>query len=213
MPEGTTDASFLWNILYRTAFQLIADASAEPITIGENPYFFWRKSNDLMSKIICDNRDAFDLFVIHSDASNTARKGIIANIAASIAAAAHELCEVEEFRLVPLVATREMESWALADRDALARACGYDMWPPTEEVFWNESRLESVPDPKAIFHSVLDRLVGVKPNDRGERTHDILRQVSDTIDLERLGRLESYAQFRKGMAGSLEAMGILTKRT
>lgn len=209
MPEGSTDASFLWSIAYRTAFEILAYQSKLSVTIGETPCIFGRTNNQRRANLLCDNKGNFDLFILHSDASERQEGSALQHIHGEVSRLAAELCAFEAERLVPRITTREMESWALADVDAVARACGYEAWPRRLKVPWKGMHPERVADPKRALNLAIDELLGEGRRDRSVQIHAILNRVGESMDLSELERLNSYRTFRACLTQSLKFLRLI----
>ncbi|MDC7785737.1 DUF4276 family protein [Rhodoplanes sp. TEM] len=207
--EGSTDSRFLPQIIYRHTLDLIQVGGKQNVQLQEDPILLPGTINGERAARMCSEARAIDLFVVHADAAANARMRILETMIEDIKEIASRQCGLGKHRIVPLLPCREMESWALTDPDAIARACGFDAWPSNIVRPWNPDRAESLNDPKAILRDAVKTLHSRTRQRRLPQIGDILERIGTDIDLNRLSRAESFKEFSSDLEASLKNLEIL----
>jgi hypothetical protein len=212
LAEGASDVRFLEGIAIRLIYDLVVGSGQQEVEIqlpcewldSGRP-----KDNQSRVSLICRAKQAHDLFVLHADASRAARARIESSIVEEIRAGAALRCTLERWRLVPLLPSREMEAWVLADPDAIARALGYvNGWPDGVHLDYDVQGVESIPSPGGIFEQVIVALQRGRRFRRRESGSLLLNVIAESCDLDALRRLASFRAFEAEVSIALANLGI-----
>lgn len=204
--EGATDRRFLPTILYRLIWQIISEIGWDSVEIQEDLIIYREMTNAERADRACSDKDYVDLFFVHSDASSNQYEDIHRNISSTIAAIACNQCEISLDRIVPVITVREMESWALVDPDAIAKACLSTRWPQSIPMSWNPQDCERIADPKAALDQIVRDLFGGRRGRKAPRSAMFFDQIAEEIELERLLSLTYFKIFSKQLRDSLLAL-------
>lgn len=201
--EGSSDSRFLPNIIYRQTLNLLLSGQGSDINLQEELQIFRERNNDNRIARICRESGAVNLFIVHSDAARNARSRLLRTIVGGIRLGTSERCGLEAYRVVPLMPCREMESWTLADPDAIARACGFEMWPNHVQRSWDAALAETIDDPKRVLDEALEALHSRTRRRRIPPASYFLERIGSEVDLQRLMRLDSFQEFSKSLEAAL----------
>lgn len=202
--EGSSDSRFLPNIIYRQTLNLLLSGRGLDINLQEELEIFRERDNPSRTIRICREAGAVNLFIVHSDATRSARPRILRTIVGELRSETAERCGLEGYRVVPLIPCREMESWALADPDAIARACGFDAWPNHVHRNWDAAFAETVDDPKRVLDEALEALHSRTRRRRIPPASYFLERIGNEVDLGRLMRLDSFQEFSESLEAALQ---------
>jgi hypothetical protein len=101
--------------------------------------------------------------------------------------------------LVPVVPVRKTEAWVLADGDALRGVLGIN-WPDVRLGVPNRAAdVERIPDPKVPIRELVRRL--------NRPIEDFYEELAESISLDRLCGVPSFAEVRARIGESLAEMG------
>jgi hypothetical protein len=102
-------------------------------------------------------------------------------------------------RLIPVVPVRKTEAWVLADGDALRSVLGINWTDVRLGVPARAADVERVPDPKVPIREIVGRLK--RP------IEDFYEELAESISLERLGDVPSFAGMRSQICETLAELG------
>jgi hypothetical protein len=102
-----------------------------------------------------------------------------------------------------------MEAWALADPDAIARACGLERWPTHASPEWDSQDVEALANPKGTLREAIRSLLSRTRQRRLPPLGDTLERIGTEIDLGRLMRTRSFSEFSDNLQNSFQAGGYL----
>ncbi len=159
-----------------------------------------------VAKEACDGRDAFHILFVHADTGGRAQEEAMAARSAAYREAAFEECELPRNRTVVIAPRREMEAWAISERQAVAEALGFrgDLeilgLPPTPQA------AEAEPDPKAVLLGAVEAARGHR---RSARRRPPLSAIAQRQDLARLRLSTSFSAFENGLREALVSLGCI----
>ncbi|MEV6847449.1 DUF4276 family protein [Actinoplanes sp. NPDC051411] len=102
-------------------------------------------------------------------------------------------------RLIPVVPVRKTEAWVLADGDALRSVLGINWTDARLGVPARPADVERLPDPKVPIRELVSRLK--RP------IEDFYEELAESISLDRLSAVPSFAEARARIGESLAALG------
>lgn len=147
MTEGSTDNRFLSGVFYRQILHILDRQASQPVEVQE--YVIGLDgpdhSNEARVARICAAKDAFDILGLHADASRSGRQAVHENIVGPITRGASTQCGLDPARIVPILP-------AMCDPDAIARCCGFSVWPKSGHSPPAPAKLESLRNPKELLN-------------------------------------------------------------
>ncbi|MGJ3263397.1 MAG: hypothetical protein ACFE0R_09190 [Salinarimonas sp.] len=209
--EGPSDFSFLLGLLAREAFDLVGRGGTQSVIVSEPVVRLDGRSAEERARSACGVEREIDVFVVHGDASRTARANVERLVVAELRGRASTLCGLPAARFVGLLPVREMEAGALADADAIAQACGYASWPADKAPSWDPGDAERIPDPKRALDDAIGTLLGQRRRRRSVAAAAYLNCIGETARLDRLRRLDSYARFASDLRDAFDLLGLLRR--
>lgn len=159
-----------------------------------------------VAKEACDGRDAFHILFVHSDTGGRAQEDAMGARSIAYREAAFAECGLPLNRTVVIAPRREMEAWAISEREAVAAALGFrgDLdilrLPPTPQA------AEVEPDPKAILIRAVEAARGHR---RSARRQPPFAAIAQRQDLARLRLSASFSAFENELREALASLGCL----
>ena len=98
-----------------------------------------------------------------------------------------------------------MESWALADPQAVLDALGYRGAPAELGLPVGAEQAEGHPDPKGCLHSAFRTVRGP----RGARGDTLLPAIAQRQSIDALRRLRSFQELERSLHTALGELGVL----
>lgn len=207
--EGPSDFRFLLSVLAREAFDLVGRRGTQAVVIGEPVVQLDGRSAEERARTACDNERFVDVFVVHGDASRSARDAGTALVLEELRRVSDALCGLRRERFVGLLPAREMEAWALCDEDAIAQACGFERWPADRPLPWAGTDIERIDGPKRMLDAAVAELRSRRTRSRATTAAAYLDAIGQRARLERLRRLASYRQFASDLEAAFRSLGVL----
>lgn len=189
--EGPTDHRFLDELLRRTVEHLLVDGG-HAVDLGPVQRLPVSAPDRPRAERIASGAEqvqgAFHVLFVHADGAGDPQRARVERVAPGVEAMQRRLGG-EGRRGVGVVPVRETEAWALADTDCLRRLLGTRRSASDLGLPESADELESLPDPRATFASVVR---SARPGRRGRRRPapasflDLVRQQARISQLERL---------------------------
>jgi len=223
--EGSTDETFLGNIILRTTISVLAkyeqhsvnvvriDAEKnKSVEVGDQRILYAARQLALRYNNQYDEQfTTYPVLVVHCDADyHNNEKALHDRYFPG-----YELVQqAEEFickTLVPIIPVRMIESWMLAaDHDVLRDVLQTDMKAQDLGLVSKVKQIESEPKPKEKLDQIIQRARG----DRSRRRYQISRKdlyepLGRRISLERLNDVPSYKQFVKDLTLALKNLKLI----
>ena len=196
--EGVSDDRFLPFLLYRALEDLCLTAFEDPVDVDQVAVLRRHQRPPNVPEIldlIQANTDTFHVVFVHRDqGANAARlyDEWLAPLAKAWDPAWSE-------RLVPVIPVRETEAWLIADGAALRTALGVQ-WSDADMGVPGKSRdVETIVDPKASVARLARR--------RGRPIEDFYEEIAESVSLDVLRRVPSFAAFEQKTTDALVDMG------
>lgn len=156
-----------------------------------------------MARQACAEREALALVFIHADAGGRGQGPGNAVRAAECCEAMSQLCAWPPARCIPVVPTREMESWVIADPSAVASVLGFRGELTRLGLPASPAEAERVADPKAALREAVRVARG---DGRRVDIGELLTGIAQRQDLERLRQMDSFARFGKDLFHALVSL-------
>jgi Domain of unknown function (DUF4276) len=209
--EGSTDASFLENIIQKT-FEDVAFECHRPIEVLPIRHLN-KQTGNFMTLIENYAQKAFDsglsVLCIHTDADdNTDMNAFDFKINPAFDSVMQSknkgLCK----NLVAIVPIQMIESWMLADKTLLKREIGTDK---TDNELGINRDPESVADPKQMIEDAIriGRQDMTKRRRKDLAINDLYQIIGTSINLETLETLSSFRKFRVAVQEAFKQMNYL----
>lgn len=126
--EGPSDYSYFEVLVPRVIESTVLKVGKTPVDVPERPSLrLGRKgrSVDAVAREACDGREAFHVVFVHADTGGRGQQARLPERSTAYCMRMHEECELRRERCVLLRPASMMESWALADPQAVLDALGY----------------------------------------------------------------------------------------
>lgn len=191
--EGVTDFAALRVLLNRVLAQM---AHADHTTSFSWDIVDAGKSSDENIQQVVASAD-FDVVIAHRDGA--ARASGVAS-------------QLRTLGAVPLVPVKEMEAWLVVDPPSIGRALGvpnHAMQPLA-----SPRMVESFADPKQTYRDHIQQCVGLRRVRRaGQRTNDYIELIAGELDLNLLGQLSAFRDFRSDLRDAIGQKGWPFRQT
>lgn len=213
--EGPSDERFLPKIIYRALEDILFKCAQgewdvfEPVILTTNELHFPEQVADIAKKA-----KGFTLVFIHTDADarNISEKAFPYKINPALELLS-QLSEEEACKhIIPVIPVTKMESWKLADFDALQDLLGVQLDAKALGMGKKAMYLEQSANVKILFDNVL-KAVG---ESRGRRrsnpnASDVDEALAKMVSMDRLKQLNSFRQFLDALKTTLAQMNIIKK--
>lgn len=198
--EGVSDRWFLAELL-RRALDSMCSVRCRHVVEVEIDYVLADHQRPANILDALGSVGRFDLLLYHHDgAPPMVSQTKVAEVCSSLAEYRSEL-------VLPVVPIRETEAWMLADPEAVAGLCGVQAGRVIEAgVPARAGDVESIRDPKQLLKSVLCETARAHNGSRIPR-EDLFRRLGETVDLDRLREVQSFARWWSDMTEALVEMG------
>lgn len=160
---------------------------------------------DAVAREACDGREAFHVVFVHADTGGRGQRTRLPERSSAYCKRMHEECELRLERCVLLRPASMMESWALADPEAVLDALGYRGAPAELGLPSGAEQAEAHPDPKGCLDSALRSVRGP----RGSRGDRLLPAIAQRQSIDALRQSKSYQELERGLRTALGDLGIL----
>lgn len=211
--EGSSDERFLPKIIQRALESLLFSCAQgewevyEPVVLKTNKLHFPEQVADIAKQAL-----GYTLVFIHTDAdAKSAAEKAFPNKINPALRLLEQLSDQQACKnIIPVVPVTEMESWKLADFDALQDLLGVRLDASALGVAKKPKYLEQTANIKELF----DRVLKVAGENRGRRrnaihTTDIDEALAKMVNLDRLKQLDSYQEFLKALKSTLMRLNII----
>lgn len=156
-----------------------------------------------MAQQACAERQAFTLVFIHADAGGRGQSPGNAMRAAECCEAMCRLCAWPSARCIPVMPTREMEAWVIADPAAVASILGFRGELARLGLPASPADAERVADPKAALREAVRVVRG---DGRRAEIGELLAGIAQRQDLGRLRQMGSFARFEGLLLAALVSL-------
>lgn len=201
--EGKSDIEYLSVIIPRVIGHIISFKKGGMATIPEVPSVIFGqagRSFDVVSKEICDAKDAFFLLFVHGDTGGRNLQQSVDDRTTSLVDRCYELCGVDRDRCVLIRPKQETEAWCLADIKALRSTFNLSDNFDFVEIPENPALLEAIADPKSLMKRTVERA------DR--RTRRVpYAAISSNQNINTLLLVPSFKQFFDDLTKALSTFG------
>jgi len=189
--EGRTDSAYFNVLIPRLLEDILVDEGIRPYDVGITPSVEFGMNNrafDAAASEICRRIAEFHLLFVHADYGGRALQQTIAERREALIQAAAFECAFDESTAVLLSPKKELESWAIADGQAVQAAFGVTSLPDGL-IPLTAHQAETVADPKVVL-SDISRYVG-------RRRHDGNAMLVRIAQEQRFAVLRGAASFRE----------------
>jgi len=210
--EGPTDHRFLQPLIRRLAVDLCRVRSRGEVEIGDPlelhaaPEFRGLGRAKYVAEAARAALGGFHILCLHADGAGNPEAARLERCVPAMEALEGEFIE-SGHRVVAVVPVREMESWAIADGEALRSTFGTPL-SDSELGIPTLRDVEGVLNPKSLLQEALVRVVGP-----GRRKHpsasEFLDLLGTRVALDSLRLLPSFQRFEEDLTRALLELGFL----
>ena len=161
--EGASDYSYFEVLVPRVIESTVLKVGKTPVDVPERPSLRLGRrgrSVDAVAREACDGREAFHVVFVHADTGGRGQQAKLPERSTAYCKRMHEECELRPERCVLLRPASMMESWALADPEAVLGTLGYRGAPAELGLPAGAEQAEAHPDPKGCLDSALRAVRG-----------------------------------------------------
>jgi hypothetical protein len=213
--EGSTDISFLQNVVQKTLEAVAFDCSGQ-LDIETLPIEIDKTDLSFIEQVLAASKKGFDnygiqMICVHTDADNPMAKQAYEN---KINPAKTELAAQNDAAfckiLVAIIPIQETEAWMLADRELLKQEIGTNKTD-------NELGINRQPEEIAKPKEVIETAIRVARADLTQRRRhsmtitDLYLPLGQSIDLQKLAHLSSYRDFKQNIRNAFIELNLLHK--
>lgn len=206
--EGPSDYSYFEVLVPRVVESTVLQVGKTPVDVPERPSLRLGRrgrSVDAVAREACDGREAFHVVFVHADTGGRGQQARLPERSTAYCRRMHEECELRPERCVLLRPASMMESWALADPDAVLDTLGYRGTPAELGLPVGAEQAEAHPDPKGCLDSALRTVRG----SRGSRGDSLLPAIAQRQSMDALRRSTSFQELERNLHTALGDLGIL----
>ncbi len=200
--EGSSDFEYFEALIPRVVDDVVSDRGRLTVDMPTTPTFRLRRGKTVaaVAREACEKQQAFVLVFVHADTGGASQAGTLDCRSVAYCTKMQEVCDFNPARCVLMRPQREMEAWALADRDAIRDALGYggrlaDLGLPKDA-----REAERLPDPKKTLRTALRQAGFRRRRDAGT----ILPAIAQRQSIDALRQARSFAEFEAGLTTALE---------
>jgi hypothetical protein len=212
--EGSTDDRFLPSIIYRTSQRILTEHNKnevydiKPIKLIK---LIAEEKKDRALSILeaavraCD----YHMLIVHADADaptfDDAYKHRIDPGLKLVKSAREHVCK----ELLPIIPIQAIESWMLADHQALLKELKIDK--KAIEVELPKSRqIEAIAKPKMRLKQILEKVNATRSRRQRVEIDELYKPLGETIDLEKLKMLSSYQNFVADLRSAFTSLDVIS---
>lgn len=206
--EGSSDFDYFEVLIARLIDTIVAERGRFPVDVPTAPSVRLGgsgRSVDAVADEACAKREAALITFIHADTGGRSQERTLDQRSVAYCARMREVCGFRPARCVLVRPRREMEAWALADRNAVLDAFGYRDTKGDIGLPKSARAAERLTDPKETLRTALRQL-------SGRRSHDLDRifpAIAQRQSIDMLRRAQSFAEFEDGLATALKDVGAI----
>ncbi len=211
--EGSTDISFLQNVVQKTLEAVAFDCSGQ-LDIETLPIEIDKTDLSFVEQVLAASKKGFDdygiqIICVHTDADNPlAKKAYEDRINPAKMKLAHQndaaFCKI----LVAIIPIQETEAWMLADKELLKQEIGTNKTD-------NELGINRQPEEIAKPKEIIEMAIRVARADLTQRRRhlmtitDLYLPLGQSIDLQKLAHLSSYRDFKQNIRNAFIELNLL----
>lgn len=207
--EGPTDAAYLGVIIPRLMGHLLMNSRGRLATVPDNAVEVFgdatgRRNLDEVAKAICRANSAFYLLFVHGDRGGRALADQLHFRTCALCKGVNKQCNFRFDRCVVVSPNKEIESWTLADSDAIRSTFGLSKYADLGDVPGKPSQVESIHDPKLVTSTLLADISAGRRRRTARWPYESIAQVQD---IEKLLEVPSFSEFAEGLKRALGSLG------
>ena len=214
--EGSTDESFLPEIIKRTTKSILSQHSIQPIRV-DLPYSKCNKPADIVKRDQCilyiaRETAIYDALVIHSDGDSRGYEQTLIELfqpGKKLVLDAKDRNEDICADLVPLIPVRMTEAWMLADPDALRTVLGKKVEARALGIPTKAKLVEKELKPKKTLEHIIQVAYPQQPRDWKYLKTKLYMGLGSEISLKRLSEVPSYQQFVQDLTAVLQTLNFI----
>jgi Domain of unknown function (DUF4276) len=188
--EGSTDKTFLGNVIPRTAVNILAKYGQQAVDVlGIDA----KKDISIKDEASTTN----PILIVHRDADSSDNKEALKNRYHPGYKLVQQSSELICKSVIPVIPIRMIESWMLAvDHEVLQNVLLTDIKAQELGLMNKIRQVESEPEPKEKLDQIIQKARGSRSRRRYQvRREDLYEPLGRRINLERLYGVPSYKQF------------------
>ncbi len=207
--EGSSDASYLGIIIPRLITHLLLDLRGPPATVPEVAVEVFghrggKLTLDEMAKAICRASSAFYILFVHGDTGGRALADQLHFRTCALCESVNKECDFRLDRCVVVSPNKEIESWTLADADAIRATFGLSRNVELRNVPVKPGQVEAIHDPKALTSTLLADFSAGRRRRSGRWPYESIAQEQD---IRKLLDVPSFFDFAEGLKHALRGLG------
>ena len=210
--EGRTDDRFLPFLIQKTTRHILAQDEQNAVLLAVELIHILKENRSREACILEAAQQAaiYDALVVHSDADNRnykQTKELLFDAGLKLTYSSHDhVCK----NLLPIIPIRMVESWMLADFEALQKVLRTDLNARDLGLPEKAKQVEMVAKPKQVLEQAM-----LKAQTHRSRRHQqvdigtLYEPIGEKISLERLSQVPSYKQFVADLTETLKLLDLL----
>ena len=210
--EGNSDPALLGSIAHRLVLEICHRGNRGEVCVGD-PEVTPRMSavagrgspRCLAALESCGESDA--ILFVHADGAGDAEQAYARHVV-PVQQAVQGIGRQGQ-RAVGIVPVREMETWALADPDALAEALGMGQDRTRIHASIGPHAIDHLTDPKRVLNEIAIQVMGLRGFQR-VGFDGVLRRIGESARLERLRSLQAFQRLERDTRAALIEMNIIS---
>ncbi|AZO72158.1 MAG: DUF4276 family protein [Mesorhizobium sp.] len=207
--EGNSDREYFDVLLPRVMEDFLARQGVGVHTVPTTPAIELGVQGREIAKVAkeaCDGRDAFHILFVHADTGGRALEDAMVTRSVAYREAAFAECALPRNRTVVIAPRREMEAWAISEREAVAAALGFRGDLAILRLPQTPQAAEAEQNPKAVLIRAVEAARGHR---RSARKQPPFAAIAQRQDLARLRLSTSFLAFENELREALVSLGCI----
>ena len=210
--EGRTDDRFLPFLIQKTTRRILAQDEQKAIVSSVELIHVLKENRSREVCILEAARQSatYDALVIHADADKRTykqTKELLFDTGRTLVHSGYDhVCK----NLLPIIPIRMVESWMLADFEALQKVLKTDIEAQELGLPTNAKQVEMIAKPKQVLEQAMLKAQAQRSR-RHRQVHigKLYEPLGEKIRMERLDEIPSYKQFVTDLTATLKLLGLL----